>query len=363
MTRLLALLLVALGLFGCTAGGAALPGGRGAAPAPAATPPPAPVTAPAAEPAPPPAPRPYLARVDYGGVRQEETPRGPLWILPVNPRIEARVRNTPAIQWWLYPTFGDAVAPGAEPLAVLSPEPIRDELWVLDWQSPPHEPVALHLMAQVGPGHPDELDGEPVLQREGRRWVALTRTVVRALAPGESPYISEEQALAAARKIQPGAFWRARLDEGHAFEGKEGQTVRPVWMVEAVYLYGNRTRVAIDARTGRQLWVMDAEAPHFPDAPRPVSREKAVSAAQAAVGEAFGEGVAASEKGVAVSDLAVGGAEFREGYKLERPPASQVYDLWIVEFINQGDGQAAGRALIHGYTGEVLALEGFATTD
>ncbi len=92
-------------------------------------------------------------------------------------------------------------------------------------------------------------------------------------------FMTEEQAVAAARPHAPQMPSRARLVPDYTLGGKSGDQTRPVWLVEAIDPMGNRLRVIVDAVTGESLAIAQIEPPHFPDSPRSISRDEAIAVA------------------------------------------------------------------------------------
>lgn len=299
-----------------------------------------PAAPPPAPPPPPPAPPlPAVQQLDWGELRTEEIPQDRIFILPTRPRVTARVRHTDRVEWRVHAAGMD---PHPPLLATLQPKETEPGTWVLEWADPPKERVRLTLYAEVAPGYPDG----PALVREGdRRWAPIASATVRALPPGTSPYISQERALELARHMDPKAFWTVRLVKDLEYEGKGGKQKRAAWVAEAVYRYGNRLVVAVDAVRGEQLYVMQAEAPHFPGPPSPIALEQAARAALA--------GASPNPE-----TIGTGAVEFREAYLIERPPAAQHFDVWVVRLVNKADGRPAGRVVVHAYTGAVLDIAG-----
>ncbi len=280
--------------------------------------------APAASP-----PRSAVEELHLGEIRIEEVPQDVVWVLPSAPRITARVVHTRSVRWLVH--AGGGMDPFSPLLATLLPVESAPGEWTLQWSDPPRERVRLSLCAEVSPDYPDE----PGLVRDGdRRFAVIASHTVQVLAPGTSLYIQQERALELARRVQPDAAWQARFVEAYELPGKSG-VKRPTWVVEAVFTYGNRLVVYLDALTGEQLGVMQAEPPHFPDAPRPIDRDRAIQAALTSVDPAHVE---------------VGEAVFRKGYMV----LQQEYHVWVVTLLTRGERRPAGRVIVHAYTGQVL---------
>lgn len=274
-------------------------------------------------------PRPLLTELQFGELRSEAVPQEKILILPSTPRITARVANTQSVRWLVH--AGGGMDPFPPLLETLRPRETAPGEWVLEWTAPPTERVRLSLCAEVAPDYPDEPD---LVRDGGTRCVVIAAQTIQALAPGASPYITRERALEVARPVQPDANWNTRFDAAREYAGKSN-TKRPTWIVEAVFTYGNRLVVYVDALTGQQLGVMQAEPPHFPDAPKPIDREKAILAALEQVKPA---------------DIEVSEAVFQEGYRIFQ----QEYHVWVVKLVTRKDKRHAGSVIVHAYTGQVL---------
>ncbi|WP_374713499.1 PepSY domain-containing protein [Symbiobacterium terraclitae] len=275
--------------------------------------------------------RPQLVEHRLGELRRVEHGEGFVLLLPAQPTLTATVSGAEAVHWLLYQDT-DARSNRDVPLAVLDGEAVGPHRWELNWTDAPAESVRLVLCAVPQGDFPA---GEEVPRVGGRPCLGLQDTRVLVLGPDESPYLTEEQAVAKARLIEPDGPWVAKFEEAYTRFGSEDARGRPAWVLEALYPYGNRITVAIDALTGERLAVVWAEPPHFGREPVPLSREEAVAAALEQLGD---------------SNLQVVDATYTEEYEWR----GHTYFAWVLRLAPGTDEGNEITAVIHAYTGTLL---------
>jgi len=276
---------------------------------------------------------PLLVDHKLGELRKVEHGEGVVRLLPAQPRLAAKVTGAASVHWLLY-TDTDARMHDdiLHPLAVLDGEPVAADRWELAWSDPPAESVRLVLCA-VPKGDVPAGDGVPLVG--GRPCLVLDEKRVLALGPDESPYITEEEAMSKALRWKPDEPWVARFVEAYAHFGLENAKGQPAWVLEALYPYGNRTVLAIDALTGEFLAVGTIEAPYFGGEAVPLSRDEAVAAALEQLGD---------------SGLQLVDATYTDEYEWR----GHTYFAWVLRLAPAGDNGDEITAVIHAYTGTLL---------